>query len=34
MERWGEAFHQKRKHYHQDVVLWCIQGRLKLLDLM
>ena len=34
MERWRVAFHQNRKHYQQDVVLWCIQGTLKLLDFM
>ena len=34
MERWREDFHQKGKTYQQDVFSWCIQGALKLLDVM
>ena len=34
MERWRESFHQKGKTYHQDVFAWCIQGRLKLLNVI
>ena len=34
MERWKKGFHQKGKSYQQDVFSWCIQGRLKLLDVM
>ena len=39
MERWREDFHQKGKirciaKYQQDVFSWCIQGALKLLDVM
>ena len=34
MERWKEDFHHKGKLYQQDVFLWCIQGTLKLLDVM
>ena len=34
MERWREDFHQKGKIYQQDVFTWCIQGALKLLDVM
>ena len=33
MERWREDFHQKGK-YQQDVFSLCIQGALKLLDVM
>ena len=33
MERSG-GFHHKGKIYQQDVFSWCIQGRLKLLDVM
>ena len=32
MERWREDFHQKGKIYQQDVLSWCIQGALKLLN--
>ena len=34
MERWREGLHQKGKIYQQDVFSWCIQGTLKLLDVM
>ena len=34
MEKWKEDFHPKGKLYQQDVFLWCIQGTLKLLDVM
>ena len=34
MERWKEDFHPKGKLYQQDIFLWCIQGTLKLLDVM
>ena len=34
MERSKEDFHQKGKKYQQDVFSWCIQGTLKLLDVM
>ena len=34
MERLREGFHQKGKIYQQDVFSWCIQRRLKLLDVM
>ena len=29
-----EDFHQKGKIYQQDAFAWCIQGALKLLDVM
>ena len=32
MERLREGFHQKGKIYQQDLFLWCIQMRLKILD--
>ena len=32
MERLRKGFHQKGKIYQQDVFLWYIQGRLKILD--
>ena len=34
MERWREDFCQKGKTYQKDVFSWCIQGALKLLDVM
>ena len=34
MERRREGFHQKGKIYQQDVFSWCIQGRVKLLDVI
>ena len=34
MKRWREDLHQKGKIYQQDVFSWCIQGTLKLLDVM
>ena len=34
MERWREDFHQKGKIYQQDVFSSCIQGALKLHDVM
>ena len=34
MERWRESFHQKGKIYHQDVFSWCIQNRLKFIDVI
>ena len=36
MERWKEDFPQKGKMYcyQQDVFSWCIQGTLKLLDVI
>ena len=34
MERWREGFHQKDKIYQQDVFSWCLQGTLKLSDIM
>ena len=34
MERWREGFHQKGKIYQQDIISWCIQGTLKLLDVI
>ena len=34
MERWREGFHQISKIYQQDVFLWCIPERLKLLDVI
>ena len=32
MERLREGFHQKGKICQQDVFSWCLQGRLKVLD--
>ena len=32
MERLREGFHQKGKIYEEHVFSWCIQGRLKILD--
>ena len=34
MERWRKSFHEKSKLYQQDVFSWCIQGMLKLLDVI
>ena len=35
MERWREGSHQEGKIYEQeDVFSWCIQGRLKILDVI
>ena len=34
MERLREDFHQKGKIYQQNVFSWCIQGTLKVLDVM
>ena len=34
MEKWREGVYQKGKIYQQDVFAWCIQGRMKLLDVM
>ena len=32
MKKWWEVFHKKGKTNQQDVFSWCIQGRLKHLD--
>ena len=34
MGRWRQGFHQKGKIYQQDVFLWCIPERMKLLDVI
>ena len=34
MERWREGFHHEGKIYQQDAYSWCIQGKLKLLDVI
>ena len=34
MERLREGFHEKSKIYQQDVFSWCIQGILKILDVI
>ena len=34
MEKLREGFHQRCKIYKQDVFSWCIQGRLKILDVI
>ena len=34
MERLREGFHQKGKIYQQDAFSWCIQRRLKILDVI
>ena len=34
MERLREGFHQKGEIYQQDVFSWCIQGSLKIFDVL
>ena len=34
MERRRESFHEKGKIYQRNVFSWCIQGKLKLLDVI
>ena len=34
IERWREDFHQIGEIYQQDGFSWCIQGKLKLLDVI
>ena len=34
MERWKEDFYEKGEICQEDVLLWCIQGKLKLLDVI